>query len=76
MALQQQVEQVRLSTETINEGLGIQVEFESFPGIELAFESLARERSGIEPLVQLPAEVRTESSAQQDWRAIASLILS
>ena len=30
------------------DGLGIQVEFESFPDIELAFESLARERSGIE----------------------------
>ena len=32
----------------MGEGLGLQVEFESFPGIELAFESLARERSGIE----------------------------
>lgn len=32
------------------EGFGLQVEFESFPGIELAFESLARERSGIELL--------------------------
>ena len=32
------------------EGLGIQVEFESFPGIDLAFESLARENSGIELL--------------------------
>ena len=32
----------------IEDGLGIQVEFESFPDIELAFESLARERSGIE----------------------------
>ena len=32
----------------IEEGLGLQVEFESFPDIELAFESLARERSGIE----------------------------
>ena len=31
-------------------GLGIQVEFESFPEIELAFESLAREVSGIELL--------------------------
>ena len=34
----------------MEEGLGLQVEFESFPGIELAFESLARERSGIELL--------------------------
>ena len=33
-----------------SEGLGIRVEFESFPGIELAFESLAREKSGIELL--------------------------
>ncbi|ABK18535.1 S8 family peptidase [Syntrophobacter fumaroxidans] len=29
-------------------GFGLQVEFESFPDIDLAFESLARERSGIE----------------------------
>ncbi|MDV6317836.1 S8 family peptidase [Chromohalobacter sp. HP20-39] len=34
----------------IEEGFGLQVEFESFPDIELAFESLARERSGIELL--------------------------
>ena len=32
------------------EGLGLQIEFESFPEVELAFESLARERSGIELL--------------------------
>lgn len=32
----------------MDEGFGLQIEFESFPGIELAFESLARERSGIE----------------------------
>src|SRR5258706_5736806 len=31
-------------------GFGLQVEFESFPDIELAFDSLARERSGIELL--------------------------
>lgn len=31
-------------------GIGLQVEFESFEDIELAFESLARERSGIELL--------------------------
>jgi hypothetical protein len=30
------------------EGFGLQIEFQSFPDIELAFESLARERSGIE----------------------------
>lgn len=34
----------------IDEGFGIQVEFESFPDIDLAFESLAREGSGIELL--------------------------
>lgn len=32
------------------EGFGLQIEFESFPDIELAFESLAAERSGIELL--------------------------
>ena len=32
----------------MDEGFGLQIEFESFPDIELAFESLARERSGIE----------------------------
>lgn len=58
-ALQQQVEELRLSTDAAREArlaagmdevLGLQVEFESFPDIELAFESLARERSGIELL--------------------------
>lgn len=34
----------------MREGLGLQVEFGSFPDVELAFESLARERSGIELL--------------------------
>ena len=34
----------------LDEGLGIQIEFESFPDIELAFESLARDSSGIELL--------------------------
>ena len=34
----------------LEDGFGLQVEFESFPEIELAFESLARERSGIELL--------------------------
>ncbi|WP_127958553.1 S8 family peptidase [Serratia microhaemolytica] len=32
----------------IDEGFGLQIEFASFPTVELAFESLARERSGIE----------------------------
>ena len=34
----------------MDEGFGLQIEFESFPDVELAFESLARERSGIELL--------------------------
>ena len=34
----------------LEEGFGLQIEFESFPDIELAFESLAVERSGIELL--------------------------
>jgi len=34
----------------VDEGLGLMIEFESFPDIEFAFESLARERSGIELL--------------------------
>jgi hypothetical protein len=38
-------EQIDAGLET---GIGLQIEFESFPDIELAFESLARERSGIE----------------------------
>ncbi len=32
----------------LTDGLGLQVEFESFPDIQLAFESLARDRQGIE----------------------------
>ena len=43
----------------IEEGLGLQVEFESFPDIELAFESLDRERSGIELLNVRHEENRT-----------------
>ncbi|WP_235506241.1 S8 family peptidase [Desulfatitalea tepidiphila] len=34
----------------LESGFGLQVEFESFPEIEIAFDSLARERSGIELL--------------------------
>ncbi len=43
----------------INDGLGLSVKFESFPDIELAFESLARERSGIELLNVRHEENRT-----------------
>ena len=57
--LQRQIDELRFSTAGSKEaqlaagmqdGLGLSLEFESFPGIELAFESLARERSGIELL--------------------------
>jgi hypothetical protein len=51
-ALKPQISEARAAQEAagIEEGFGLQVEFESFPDIELAFESLARERSGIELL--------------------------
>ena len=56
-ALRGQIEGVRGEAESAREaqqdagmedGLGLRVEFESFPDVELAFESLAREPSGIE----------------------------
>lgn len=49
-ALRQDAESAREAQQAagIEEGLGLQVEFESFPDVKLAFESLARERSGIE----------------------------
>ena len=56
-ALQLQIDQLRMEADFarntqrdagVKEGIGLQVEFESFPDVELAFESLARERSGIE----------------------------
>ena len=43
----------------IEKGLGLQVEFESFPDVELAFWSLSRERSGIELLNVRHEENRT-----------------
>ena len=58
-ALQRQIGELRAEAESareaqqaagMEEGLGLQVEFESFPEIEIAFESLARERLGIELL--------------------------
>jgi hypothetical protein len=58
-ALRRQIEALKPALESarrdqeeagLEGGFGLQVEFESFPGIELAFESLARERSGIELL--------------------------
>jgi hypothetical protein len=45
--------------EGMEEGFGLQVEFEGFSDIELAFESLARERSGIELLNVRHEEQRT-----------------
>ena len=59
-ALQQQINEIRTEADTAREaqraaeieekGLGLQIEFESFPDVELAFESLAREHWGIELL--------------------------
>ena len=58
-ALRQQIDEVRPEAEAardaqqaagIEEGLGLQIEFRSFPDVELAFDSLARERQGIELL--------------------------
>ena len=51
-SLKPDVEQARSAQESagLEKGFGLQVEFESFPDIELAFESLAKERSGIELL--------------------------
>ena len=43
----------------LDDGLGLRIEFESFHDIELAFESLARERSGIELLNVRHDERRT-----------------
>lgn len=50
--LHSEVESVRRAQEDaeFEDGLGLQVEFQSFPDIELAFESLAREAQGIELL--------------------------
>lgn len=46
----------------MEEGFGLQIEFESFPDIELAFESLAAERSGIELLNVRHEEHKTLAS--------------
>ena len=46
----------------LEDGLGLQVEFESFPDIELAFESLAREHQGIELLNVRQEEKRTHAT--------------
>ena len=46
----------------LEDGLGLQVEFESFPDIQLAFESLARERQGIELLNVRQEKDRTHAT--------------
>jgi|TARA_R110000772_G_scaffold103600_3_gene204682 hypothetical protein len=60
-ALKPKFEEVRSSQEEVGleEGFGLQIEFESLPDIELAFESLAKERSGIELLNARHQEERT-----------------
>ena len=54
----------------MSEGLGLQVEFESFPGIELAFQSLAREASGIELL-----NVRLDNADDENPRTLATVFV-
>ncbi len=51
-SLKPEISQARAKQEDagMEDGFGLQVEFESFPEIELAFESLAKERSGIDLL--------------------------
>jgi len=50
--LKPDIEQAKIEQQSagMEQGFGLQIEFESFPDIELAFESLASERSGIELL--------------------------
>ena len=69
--LQRQINELRGEAEIAREaqqaagmedGLGLQVEFESFPGIELAFESLARDHWGIELLNVRHEENRTHAT--------------
>lgn len=63
-ALKPQMDAARVAQERagLDSGYGLQVEFESFPDIELAFESLARERSGIELLNVRHKDNRTLAS--------------
>ena len=70
-ALQRQIDELRGVAEFAREaqqaagmedGLGLQVEFESFADIEPAFESLARERSGIELLNVRREDNRTHAT--------------
>ena len=70
-ALQRQINELRGVAESAREaqqaagmedGLGLQVEFESFPDIELAFESLARDNWGIELLNVRHEDNRTNAT--------------
>ena len=70
-ALLQQVDELRTAAAYaresqqdagVEDGLGLQVEFESFPDIQLAFESLAREKQGIELLNVRQEENRTQAT--------------
>lgn len=56
---QARTEQVKAG---LDEGFSLRVEFESFPDVELAFESLARVRSGIELLNVRHQEGRTQAT--------------
>ena len=69
--LQRQIDELRDVAEYAREaqqaagmedGLGLQVEFESFPDIELAFESLARDHWGIELLNVRHEDNRTHAT--------------
>ncbi len=62
--LKPELEQARARQQQsgMEEGFGLQIEFESFPDIELAFESLAVERSGIELLNVRHEEHKTLAS--------------
>ena len=70
-ALRRQIDELRAEAASasnaqreagLEDGLGLQVEFESFPDIELAFESLAREKQGIELLNVRQEENRTHAT--------------
>ena len=70
-ALQRQIDGLRgvadhareaQQTAGMEDGLGLQVEFESFPDIEPAFESLARDRWGIELLNVRHEDSRTHAT--------------
>ena len=92
-ALQHQIDELRgvaASTRQaqqaagMEDGLGLQVEFESFPDIELAFESLARDEgegtrrgSGSDPAWLIGTRARHRGSLHCDiWRGTAADLAS